>query len=289
MVFDYILEIADIRIRMDTDIPLIVNKEFEPFLGENGQPDITMQLRQTDALPVVPVEVIYEGENYRIHPDGRGGQIRLFWNAPRDLTPHAAARRCDPDLVCVDYLEKGIPSVVQMNGSFFYMGIEELLIQRDRICFHAACVDTPLGGLLFTGRSGIGKSTQAALWNRYRNARQINGDRPILSGTPEGWYAWGAPCAGSSDIYVNDCCAVSAIILLRQAKECSLRRLDPGSAFRAVWAGLTVNSWDEHFVAKAIDLAMDIIEKIPVYEFACTPDEAAVDYLERELRKDGCP
>ena len=57
--------------------------------------------------------------------------------------------------------------------------------------------------------------------------------------------------------------------MLRQAKECSLRRLDMGEAFRAVWSGMTVHNWDEKFVEKVCDLTMDLIADIPVYATVC--------------------
>lgn len=287
MPFHYPLAVAGISLRMETEQPLNIGAEFVPFLVESCDPDFRVLYRQVDELPEIPETILYEDNCYRVHPDGKGGCLRSFFDAPRDLTPYAVALY-DGDVIRVDYLEKGKRCVSEMQNSFFHLGFEELLIRKDRLCFHAACVRTPLGGILFSGRSGIGKSTQAELWCRYRDAKQINGDRPILSKTEDGWLAWGSPYAGSSRCHINESCPVTAIVMLRQAKTCSLRRLDSGEAFRAVWSGLTMHSWDEYFVEKACDLALALIEEIPVYEFSCTPDEAAVDYLEQELRKEVC-
>jgi hypothetical protein len=73
--------------------------------------------------------------------------------------------------------------------------------------------------------------------------------------------------------------------MLRQEKTCSLRRLNQSEACRAVWSGLTIPGWDTEAVTQAFDLASELIRTVPVFEFGCTPDAAAVDYLERELRK----
>ena len=162
------------------------------------------------------------------------------------------------------------------------------MIRKERLCFHAACVQTPLGGILFSGPSGIGKTTQAMLWEKYRGARQINGDRPILQKDADRWLAWGSPYAGSSDCHVNENCPISAIVILRRAQTCSVRRLPLPEAFRWIWMGSTVHSWDAQFVETASNLVMDIIDSIPVFELACTPDENAVYCLERELRKEWC-
>lgn len=273
--------------RLDADWPLAVNMEFLPFLVDEDVPDYQACFRQVAALPQISNETLHEDLCYRVHPDGRGGYLRSFFNAPRDLTPYAVAS-CDysQGSIQVDYLEKGIPCVSGMHSSFFHLGFESLLIHRNRLCLHAACVRTHLGGILFSGPSGIGKSTQAELWCNLRGAKQINGDRPILSQDGNDWLAWGSPYAGSSRCHINESCPVTAIVMLRQAKECGLRRLSLPEAFRAVWSGLTVCSWDRTFVETASVLAMELITAVPVLEFACTPDQQAVEYLEQGLRKE---
>lgn len=279
--------IAGITLRMDSDRPIADNREFLPFLGEAESADFTGIFREVQRLPAVDLRVLHEDVCYRVHPDGNGGFVRTFFDASRDRTPYAVAAYDYPNgLIRVDYLEKGKRCLSEIHNCFFHLGFEAMLACRQRLCFHAACVDTPLGGVLFSGPSGVGKSTQAELWCRNRGAKQINGDRPVMSRSEDGWLAWGSPYAGSSGCHINEHCSVTAIVMLRQDPVCHLRRLDHGAAFRAVWSGLTVSSWDAAFVERACDLAMELVDKVPVFEFACTPDTQAVDYLEQALRKE---
>ena len=211
------------------------------------------------------------------------GQLQKFFFDNADDIYTVTTYDSDGCRVWIEYPPARDPD---LQNCFYCLGFEEHLLHRDKLCLHASFVETPLGGILFSGVSGIGKSTQADLWCRYRNARQINGDRPILSKELNGWFGWGSPYAGSSKVYVNDCCPISAIILLKQENVCTLRRLPPAEAFRAVWPGLTVHSWDPAFVERASALAIDLVSTVPVYEFGCTPDEEAVNYLEQALRKE---
>ena len=87
---------------------------------------------------------------------------------------------------------------------------------------------------------------------------------------------------------MNESCPVTAIVMLQQAKTCSLQRLSQPEAFRAVWSGLTIHSWDQWFVEEAFRLTSELISTVPVFRFCCTPDEYAVEYLEQELRKECC-
>lgn len=285
--FPCFLSIAGITLRMDTDRRLVPGRKFAPFLAEGTSPDYIACFRQVAELPPIPEKVLHEDTCYRVHPDDRGGYLRSFFDPPRDLSPYAVAIYDYPrGRIQVDYLEKGFSCVSEMGNSFFHLGFEAMLIHKNRLCLHAACVDTELGGILFSGPSGIGKSTQAQLWCDNRGARQINGDRPILSQSEDGWLAWGSPYAGSSRCHINESCPVTAIVMLRQAEKCSLRRLSLPEAFRAVWSGLTVYSWDKAFAETASGLALELIASVPVLEFACTPDLQAVEYLEQGLRKE---
>lgn len=287
MPYPYYLSIAGITLMLDSGHPLMENREFVPFLIGETAADVRAGFREVKRLPPVPEHLLYMDECCRIGLDARGNPRKYFFETPEDPVPYAASTydRASGE-IRVEYLGAYARCVSEVRSCFHLLGFEAILLNRDKLCLHAACVDTSLGGILFSGVSGIGKSTQAELWCRYRNARQINGDRPILSREGEGWAAWGSPYAGSSKCHVNDSCAVTAIVLLKQGDTCSARRLRPAEAFRGVWAGLTVRSWDVAFVDAASSLAIDLVMKVPVFEFSCTPDERAVDYLEQVLRKE---
>ena len=58
----------------------------------------------------------------------------------------------------------------------------DILAGYGQLVLHSSYVLTQSGAaVLFSGPSGIGKSTQAALWQQYAGADVINGDRTLLS------------------------------------------------------------------------------------------------------------
>ena len=281
----YDLRIADISIRMETDAPMKVEDAFVPFLIREDKPQVTAVFCHVGALPPIPAQVLYEDVCYRVHPDGAGGYLRSFFDAPRDRDPYGVGIYDYPNgKIRVEYLDKGARCVSGMVTGVFHLGIEEIMLTHGRMFLHAACVQTHLGGILFSGPSGIGKSTQAGLWCAHRDGRLINGDRTILSREGETYRAWGSPYAGSSRCHVNDSAPVRAIVMLRQAAECSLRRLEPGEAFRNLYAGAAVSRWDRTSVLRSCDFLGELARQVPVVEFSCTPDAHAVDFLENALQ-----
>lgn len=287
MSYNYYLSVAGIKIFFESCCSIIVNEEFKPFLVEEMVPDIHSVILKTNDLPKIPKKPLYSDMFCSVAKNKDGYQQKFFFEN-RNMKNCYAVSTYNPNNknILIEYPDSYDYSNLNLRSCFYWLGFEEILLRKRKLCLHAACVDTPLGGILFSGVSGIGKSTQAELWCKYRGARQINGDRPILSKEEKGWMAWGSPYAGSSKYYVNKSCAISAIVLLKQASNCSFRRLTQAEAFRGVWAGLTIHSWDLSFVEDASILNMDLIKNVPIFEFSCTPDEAAVEYLEKVLRKE---
>ena len=284
--FCYPLTIAGIPLLLETELLLPSEDAFQPFFGIDGDPTYRVIFHKVNELPSLPESVIHTDRCFHLHPHP-SGVMRSFFNAPKAEDIYAvgtydySARR-----IIIQYLEWGEEFLNELTTSFFHLGFDSLLIREQRLCIHSAFVRTKLGGILFSGPSGIGKSTQAELWCRFRNAQLINGDRPILSRSEAGWLGWGSPYAGSSKCYVNESCPVSAIVMLNQASVCTLRRLTGAEAFRAVYACLTLNSWDREYITTGSGLAMQLATQVPVYQFYCTPDEQAVCCLEQGLLED---
>lgn len=217
----------------------------------------------------------YQGEYFRLHNDRLNG-----------YKPYACSF-CDAPsgTVHMRYLEGCSAGMLEMKNWLADSGFEELLLSRKRMILHAALIDTQYGGILFSGPSGVGKSTQADLWISHAGAALINGDRPILGKTEAGWIGYGAPYAGSSRCYVNRNVPIKAIVMLQKGPECVLRRMEPKEALRGLYPEVLLNSWNPEYMVRASELIDALIRTVPVYQLICTPDIRAVEILKEELEK----
>ncbi|MBS5879577.1 MAG: hypothetical protein KIC63_05540 [Clostridium sp.] len=198
---------------------------------------------------------------------------------------HWARFRPERHEVGMEYLAGDGAFFCESQNRFSHIALEELLLAEDRLILHASFIESRFGGLLFTGPCGVGKSTQAALWERFEDACLINGDRPVLSRGERGWTAHGSPYAGSSRCFINRSLPVRAIVALSQGERCDICRIGLGEAFRRLYAGTTLNTWNAAYVERACTLLGELAAAVPVYRMQCTPDEAAVKTLRAELEK----
>ena len=161
---------------------------------------------------------------------------------------------------------------------------EHLVLQQGGVVFHCSYIAHQGKAILFTAPSGTGKSTQADLWHELRGAEIVNGDRAVIRSTEAGIVACGIPFAGSSEYCHNETLPVAAIMYLGQAPQTSIRPLGGYEAFRCIWEGCSINTWDKGDMTLAADLVQKIVEEIPIYYLPCTPDESAVQAVEKVLK-----
>lgn len=257
----------------------------ENFFASQGEPDICVQIESVPdiAYPVgripdysVPYLRCY-CENNETHRYYR----RDWAETGRDYA-HLIYRNDRPDVMELQICE------FRLHWSFQQIltciGIEELLLRHDRAMLHSSWIEKDGKAILFSGRSGIGKSTQAALWEKYRGVQVRNGDRTLLRSIGGTEYACGLPFAGTSGICINSSAPIRAIVMLGQGESNTIRRLSEMEAVKHLMTQLPVPKWNTAMIDRALDVASRVASSVPVYELICLPDETAVRTLEDALK-----
>lgn len=155
-----------------------------------------------------------------------------------------------------------------------------------RMCFenillcHSSFVDYHGHGILFTGPSGIGKTTQAKLWNSYRGAEIINGDKIFIKTDGNGCYGYGLPWKGSSEFCLNSNAEIDAVVVLKQAKKNSIKKLDSVEIMSGFVPHIFLPHWDKKCMDSALKTLDKMLSQVNVYQLECLPDETAVELTE---------
>ena len=199
--------------------------------------------------------------------------------SPR-LREYAASGNAKPDILIRE--ERYIPSqwpglspdgvAYMASGWLFYAK----LLLHGGMMLHSSAVELDGNAYLFSGPSGVGKSTQTGLWTKlFPSARVFNDDKPALRPMDGKWYAYGTPWSGKHGININIKVPIKGICFLKQGTENKIRRLSPIEAVSAV---MTQTIW-RFMRSESLDVLMKIVEglvtSVPVWMMECLPNEDA--------------
>ena len=277
----YNLTLAGLSVTVRTPWEMTISDRWVPFLTESAvhKADCTITVQPCPMLPQPLAGGLWHGTVYY----EKGESRRVFHAQAVQTAPYALVEFAPNGNVTVSVLPAFADGFRTLSALFHYIEFEYWLLQHGGLLLHASLIQDRDRGMVFAGPSGVGKSTQAALWNRFQGAEILNGDRAVVRKTQSGWSAFGSPFAGTSGIYRNAQVPIAAIAVLRQATENRLHTLRGADALRHLYPEFSVHRFDERFAEQAVDLALDLIAQVPVYLLDCLPNEQAVQTLKEGI------
>lgn len=282
---EYVFSIADIPFVLHTSHKIKVTDAFQPFRMNEKADGIKVNISVTDGIDIPIEEPVFKNISFAVYEQA-GRMIRIYHDHKEGDTPYALEEILSDKEDKVEYINGAEKFFCESKNSFAHIALEELLLRQGAMILHSSFISTRYGGILFSGPSGIGKSTQADLWVKHRNAKLINGDRTIIRKKEDEWKAYGSPYAGSSKCFVNKSENIKMIVMLEQNAKCEIRKLSILDAFVKCYSGMIVNTWNSEYVMKISELTQKLVQEIPVYLLSATANIDSVELLERVLEKE---
>ena len=279
---DYYFKIADIKIHIESEVPIAWNSYIQAFACESNEACKEHYIcRFSDELVAEGIPV-YQDSFQRICQNGPYEErLHFFWGQ---------------GMPCILYKEYTDKKVLLLNrlyqesflrkdnySIFNALALEKVLLKHRAIVLHSAFIVWKGHAVLFTAPSGTGKSTQAALWKKYRDALIVNGDRTILRKKEGKYYACGIPVCGSSDICLNMEVPLRAIVYLSQSKENLVEEIGVKERIKYLLSETTISFFNKDFFEEAFEIISDISEGAQMFHQYCTPDKTAVKVLAEQL------
>lgn len=277
---------ADITLRITANEEDLYRQDgvLLPFRVEGPDFSHTISYQIVDTLPVPEGDPIFRGLQLQVFRQGQVQTICLGDTDHLSAGAHTQIRR-EGNHSQVQVLRSKIPDRIPARFVLNTLEIEYHIAHHGGFLLHSSFISWNGKAILFTAPSGTGKSTQAELWKKYRGAEIINGDRTAVMVSDGGIFAHGVPYCGTSGICGNAELPLAAIVYLTQSPKSSVQPLTGLRAFRRVWEGCSVHTWDREDMELCTNAVMEAIRQVPVLHLACTPDEDAVNVLDAYLRK----
>lgn len=254
-------KIANIEIAVHSNIALSVPSQLQLFTSNAKYPDFCYECQMQNQLPKIP-----EASN-----------VQYYFDSIKNRN-YAITEELE-DRMLIHLSEENLPWGTDIHQMYEQFALPHILLKYHKLVLHASYIVTDLGAILFTAPSGTGKSTQAELWRKHRNAEIINGDRAVIGIENGVAYAYGYPISGSSDDCQNVSSKICAIVSLKQAKNNSIRKLCGLEALTVMMNGSYLSDRYSKDLPKILDLSAIICEKIPIFELSCLPDIGAIETL----------
>ena len=269
------------------DAPLFFheNAEWSLFETEACQPDVGIYCKRCSKLPKP------EGDYL-----GKNGDAHAYSNSTR-VYRHVKMGTDNGAVTLFDYADPSVSETFIGEANYHIMtdsrliwnsiSMQQIMLANSTLFFHSSFIEYKGRGILFSAPCGTGKSTQAALWEKHRDAEIINGDKAGVTLHNGLFYACGIPICGTSGICKNKTLPLGAIVLLGQAKHNTVTQIVGVQALSELLKNIYLDFLVPEERIICIDLLEKLIESVPVYRLLCTPDENAVEALEKALMNGG--
>ena len=154
--------------------------------------------------------------------------------------------------------------------------IAEVLPKYDRVLFHGSSLALDGRGVLFTAKSGTGKSTHTRLWREEfgTRVRMINDDKPFLHITEAGVTVYGTPWRGKHGLGENICAKLHGIYFLNRGTD---NQVLPVSA-REMYPLLLQQTYtpdDPEMMVRTLGLVEQLSRRTKMLKLYCNMDPEA--------------
>ena len=188
------------------------------------------------------------------------------------------------DVYCPSTFKEGL----QVDTLFFScLSLERHLAHFNAYILHCSYLNYKGQAILFSGPSGIGKSTHSNLWCQHiPDTHVVNGDRCLIYFKDDNYYVTGWPVCGSSEICHIETLPIHAIVMMGQSPSNQIEHPRPIQLYKLLSSQITINWWNRLFVEQAFNWIQSFMGIVGVCKYACNmqPESTSVlyDYLKEK-------
>lgn len=156
--------------------------------------------------------------------------------------------------------------------------------KNEMFAIHSASILYRGKAWLFSGHSGMGKSTHTKLWHDILGVPYLNGDLNLVGLRDDKPVVYGIPWCGTSEIYTTQNHELGGIILLgRNPVHDHLEPLSPDDKVLRVMQRMISPSWKEQLFSRNLLFAEELADQVPVIHLCCTKNASAMYTVQMEI------
>ena len=148
--------------------------------------------------------------------------------------------------------------------------------KRGMYAIHSASVLYRDKAWLFSGHSGMGKSTHTALWHTLFHVPYLNGDLNLIGWQDGQLMVYGIPWCGTSKICTTETHPLGGIVLLGRDPEYDHQEtLEPDEKVLRTMQRMISPAWTPELLSENLNFAASVADHVPVIYYRCTKEPSA--------------
>lgn len=155
--------------------------------------------------------------------------------------------------------------------------------KHNMVALHSVSVFYKDKAWLFSGSSGTGKSTHAALWQKYLEVPTINGDLNLLAYKDGFPVIHGIPWCGTSEIFDTKTYDLGGIVLLKQAPSDYIKELTEDEKILLVSQRLISPNWTAELFESNMSFVEQLVGHILCCRLYCTKEQSAMETMQKYI------
>ena len=164
--------------------------------------------------------------------------------------------------------QASVPSDQYLESMALLRILTDRMLERGVILFHGAAVSINDSGIIFSGLSGIGKTTHIKKWIlNLPDIVVINGDKPFIA-TGQVPMVCGSPWGGKEQFFTNTVAPLKSIVLLERGEENRIKKISVSQAFPRLCQQIA-RPTDNAKTIKTLHLLKSLAPAVSFWSFQC--------------------
>lgn len=273
--------IGNVNVKMS-----VKSKDLKERLGEyrfeTKEKDATLKVKYKKSLHLPKGELVAEHKEKRIMQEKDIFYLCVFAKDSDTLETVIRYDKLYKNVVI--YLSKVLTPSMLLQKEYVYTGLmfQKIASQKDKFIIHGSALSHHGCGLIFSGPSGIGKSTQGAMWKEYmEDVFILNDDKPLIS-FEEKIFVYGTPWSGKTNTQKNMRAPLKAILFLDQGITESLEEVQTTEKIVLLLKNM-FRSTEAEELDRLLDQLPRIIKEVKIFDFKATMKKESVDIIHEAL------
>jgi len=154
--------------------------------------------------------------------------------------------------------------------------ISDILPVYNRVLFHGSALAIDEKGIVFTAKSGVGKSTHSEIWRKVfgKKVIMVNDDKPFVKIASSGSIIYGSPWDGKHHLSSNVAFPLKAICFLSRSETNQILQVNGQDFYSNLFQQIYIPE-DTFVIKKTLSLIDELIKGTKLFDLRCNMDEEA--------------